>query len=370
MTEETTPSPTSAFPKLMPLPRVERPVHLPVPSPAEVKTAADLPDRLLLGDLIPESFRTEAKGWSAEWRDADGPSVRVKCAGPMLSVEQRFEGDSRISLVAARGFADLIEVVRTGNPRDWLERLGARLETRYNLRVFPHKEEDAVAGDFPDGHLLSLVMPVPADRLLELYELHQRLGDDGGIRTGIDAYLRLTFSVVNYLEGRNPPMLSHPVGLVLHHVNALGAPAAELPIREVDPEGTAAWTLRRSHYLYLAHCHLREVGRLVDRLAAAGFIGPGGAGGEGYPGGPEFNAILLPFGYEYAARNAYWFDPDRRRRVFYPEFADPGDRNQLGGTRGDLWTKALLRDARKASERLKADTLKAYAEGSAGPQPG
>jgi hypothetical protein len=156
---------------------------------------------------------------------------------------------------------------------------------------------------------------------------------------------------------------------MLHHVNTLGTPTAEMPVRELDPEGVAAWTLRRSHYLYLAHCRLREAGRLVDRLAAADFVGP--AGSEGYPGGPEFGAALLPFGYEYVVRNAYWFDPERRRRIFYPEFADPGDRNQLGSTRGDLWTKALLRDARKASEQLKAETLKAYAEGMAGgPQAG
>jgi hypothetical protein len=211
-------------------------------------------------------------------------------------------------------------------------------------------------------------MPVAAERLMDLFELHKRLQKDAAIRTGIDAYLRLGFSVVNYLEGRNPPMLAHPAGLVLHHVNALGTPAAEMPVREEDEEGLAAWTLRRSHYLYVAHLHLREAARFAARLAEAGLLGAAD-GGEGYPRGPEFAAALLPFGYEYAAQNAYWFDKDRRRRMFYPSFADADDRNALGavqgGAGGDLWTKALIRDAMKLSEQFKADTARGFAEGLA-----
>jgi hypothetical protein len=184
---------------------------------------------------------------------------------------------------------------------------------------------------------------------------------------------------VNYIEGRNHPMLAHPAGLVLNHVNALGTPAAEMPVREEDEEGIAAWTLQRSHYLYIAHCHLRELSRFVARLAAAGFIAGPGTGNaqtgmkEGWPSAPEFGAALLPFGYEYVAQNAWWFDKDRRRRMFYPNFGDADDRNQLGGQSGDIWIKALIREAQKAAEFNKADTARIFAEGmaaTAGETPG
>lgn len=357
-----------AFPKLIPLPAVERPVRLPGVAPGEVKSAADLPPRLLLGDLVADSFAADAKGWSAEWRDADGPGVRIRCAGGLLGVEQQFAGLSGLSLVGAERFADLLHLLRQTHPREWWDKLAEDLEGRHNLRVFPPREEDPVGADFPDGYLLTLLLPVAADRLGDLFALHQAMAADAGLRTGIDAYLRLGFSVVNYLEGRNPPMLSHPAGLVLHHVNALGTPAAELPVREVDETGQAAWTLRRSHYLYVAHCHLRDVARLADRLARAGFIGAAG-GGEGYPRGPEFAAALVPFGYEYAATNAYWFDARRTRRLFYPHFAEAEERNALGAGNGDIWIKALCRDAAKAAERNRADTLRAYAEGVAEGRP-
>ncbi len=366
---ETPPSDTApAFPKLLKLPAIERPYTLPVLAPAEVKSAADLPDRLLLGDLVPDSFRFEKKGWSAEWRDPDGYRTRFRYAGNLSSLELDYRGDEAVTLTTAERFADLGQTVQTIHPGAWLDKLARHLEGRYNLRVFPHREDDAVGGAFPDGHLLCLVMPVAAERLMELFELHKRLQKDAAIRTGIDAYLRLGFSVVNYLEGRNPPMLAHPAGLVLHHVNALGTPAAEMPVREEDEEGLAAWTLRRSHYLYVAHLHLREAARFAARLAEAGLLGAAD-GGEGYPRGPEFAAALLPFGYEYAAQNAYWFDKDRRRRMFYPSFADADDRNALGavqgGAGGDLWTKALIRDAMKLSEQFKADTARGFAEGLA-----
>ncbi len=361
---ETTPAGAApAFPKLLKLPPIERPAHIPVATPAEVKAAADLPDRLLLGDLAPETFRFEKKGWSAEWRDADGHKARYRYAGHLSSLELSYEGEEAVTLVTAERFAELAQTAQNIHPAAWLDKLAARLEPRYNLRVFPHREDDAVGASFPDGHLLTLVMPVAADRLMALFELHKALQQDAAIRTNIDAYLRLHFSVVNYLEGRNPAMLTHPAGLVLHHVNALGTPAGELPAREVDEAGQAAWTLRRSHYLYVAHCSLREAGRFVRRLAEAGFIGEAGGTREGYPHGPEFGAALLPFGYEYAAKNAYWFDQGRRRRMVYPDFADAEDRNALGGTSGDVWVKALIRDAQKAADQLKADTVQAFAEG-------
>lgn len=355
-----------AFPKLIGLPAIQRPVTIPVDKLAEVKSAADLPDRLLLGDLVPESFKHEKKGWSAEWRDADGHRAKFRCAGGLSSLELVYGGDEAVTLVTAERFAELAQTIQNIHPGAWLAKLAEGLERRYNLRVFPHREEDAVGGDFPDGHLLSLVMPVPADRLMALFDLHKRLQDDPAIRGGIDGYLRYGFSVVNYVEGRNHPMLANPAGLVLFHVNALGTPAAEQPEREEDEEGTAAWTLQRSHYLYVAHCHLRDAARFVERLAAAGFIaGEADAGREGWPGGAEFGAAILPFGYEYAATNAWWFDREGKRRMFYPRFADADDRNQLAAHSGDIWHKALIRDAAKAAELCRTDTVRVFSEGMA-----
>lgn len=348
------------FPKLLPLPSVERPVHVPVAAIADVKSAADLPSRLFLGDLVADSFTPMKKGWSAEWRDADGHLARLRSAGHLSSLEFAYDGDETVTLVTAELFSELGQSIQNIHPGAWLDKLAGRLEPEYNLRVFPHREDDAVGGDFPDGHLLSLVMPVPADRLTALYDLHKRLRDDAAIASGIEAYLRLAYSVVNYVEGHVPSMLSHPVGLVMHHVNALGTPAAEMPARETDSEGRIAWTLRRSHYLYVAHLHLRDAARLIERLAAEGFIGRKDAGGEGYPNGAEFGAALLPFGYEYVAKNAWWYDAAGSRRIFYPSFADPDERNALATHSGEVFVKSLFRDAQRIAEQFKTETAREF----------
>lgn len=361
MTTMTTPT----FPKLLQMPGILRPVSVPVADLAAVGSAADLPSRLFLGDLVADSFKPVKKGWTADWRDADGHLTRFRYAGGLSSLELSFAGDDAVTLVSATRFADLGASVQGIHPGAWLAKLGERLEAMYNLRVFPHREDDAVGGDFPDGHLVSLILPVPAERLAGLFALHKALCDDAAIRTPVDAYVRYAFSSVNYIEGRCHPMLAHPAGLVLYHVNALGTPAAEMPVRETDPEGVAAWTLQRGHYLYVAHCRLREAGRLVERLAGAGFIGAADSGREGWPYAPEFGAVLLPFGYEYAARDAWWFDKARSRRIFYPRFADPDDRQSLGGQSGDIWLKALVRDATKAAEQCRVETARAFAEGVA-----
>lgn len=361
MTNQTAPS----FPKLLQLPVIQRPLSVPVDDMAAVHAAEDLPSRLFLGDLMTESFKPVKKGWTADWRDDNGYLTRFRYAGGLSSLELAFAGDESVSLVSAKRFSELGASIQGMHPGTWLAKLGERLEVMYNLRVFPHREGDSVAGDFPDGHLFSLVMPVPADRLMDLFDLHKQMQGDAAIRTPVDAYVRYAFSSVNYVEGRNHPMLSHPAGLVLHHVNALGTPAAEMPIREVDGEGVTAWTLQRGHYLYVGHCRLRDIERLTGRLAAAGFIGVAGLGKEGWPHGPEFGAAILPFGYEYAAANAWWFDQQGSRRIFYPRFADPDDRQTLGGQSGDVWVKALIRDAAKAAEHCRSDTVRVFAEGMA-----
>lgn len=354
-----------AFPKLLPLPGIVREVHIPVDAPAEVKSATDLPSRLLLGDLVPESFKVQKKGWSAEWRDRDGHWARYRHAGNLSSLELAYAGEELVNLISPERFADLGRIVQNIHPGTWMAKLAETAEARYNLRVFPHREEDAVGAEFPDGHLLSLVMPVPAQSLMALYDLHKNLQTDVEITTPIDAYLRLAFSVVNYLEGPNPSMLTHPVGLVMHHVNALGTPAADMPEREVDPQGQAAWTLRRSHYLYVAHLRLRDAARLIERLADAGFIGHRAGDPEGYPNAPEFGAALLPFGYEYAARNAWWLDRDGRRRMFYPSFADVEERNALATHSGEVFTRSLIRDAQKTAERFRVETAREFMDGMA-----
>lgn len=353
------------YPKLLPLPGVERPVRVPVASPTEVHGEADLPDRLFLGDLVPGSFKLQKKGWSAEWRDAEGHWTRFRSAGHLSSLEMAYAGEELATLVTAERFAELGQTIRNIQPAAWQAKLAERLEPVYNLRVFPHRDDDAVGGDFPDGHLLSLVLPVAADRVMDLFDLHKRLRQDASLRAEIDAYLRYGFSVVNYLEGRNPAMLAHPVGLVMHHVNALGTPAAELPAREADAEGSVAWTLRRGHYIYVAHVHLRDAARLVEGLVEAGFIGRKGAG-DAYPHGAEFAAALLPFGYEYAAKNAWWFDPEGRKRVFYPSFADPDDRHALTANSGELFVKSLLRNAVNTALAFKSDTAREFMLGMAG----
>ncbi|TSA19831.1 MAG: hypothetical protein D4R70_06725 [Betaproteobacteria bacterium] len=339
---------------------MDHPVTLPVARFDAVKTAADLPDRLFMGRLEADSFRLEKKGWRADWRSPDG-LTRFRHAGHLSSLELQWMGEEAVTLVTAEAFSELAQTVQNIHPEAWMRRLAERLEAQWNVRVFPHREEDAVVSAFPDGYQLTLLLPVAADRLMALFDLHQAWATEQVF--ALEAHLRLHFSVVNYIEGRNPPMLAHPAGLVMHHVNALGTPAAEAPEKESDPDGEVAWTLRRSHYLYTAHIALVDAPVVIERLAAAGFIG---AAGDAL----EMGAALMPLGYEYAAQNAWWFDTARARRIFYPTLGDSEDRNALASNSSAIWNKALIRDAQKAAEQCKADTARAVMEGLSRPDPG
>ena len=173
----------------------------------------------------------------------------------------------------------------------------------------------------PDGFMRSILFPVPADRLGELAALHQDMAGDPAIRSPGSGIVSLQNSVVNYVEGKVPEYLASEMGPVLGHMDALGTPSLAAAVREVGRDGTAAWTLRRRHYLYIGTYFIRDIERVVMRFHHAGFVGSyGSTWQEEWPAAPEHCAFVLPAHLVPMAKDIQWFDSLRTRRVFYPDF--------------------------------------------------
>lgn len=309
------------LPEVITFPAIDRPHRSGVAQIADVRRVEDLPSRFLLGDLVTESFTKQGADWFARYEDAAGHHVQLERKGDHLWIRQSFYGSESCSAGAYPTFTQMGQLLAMGVTGEWDAILRERLEQNCNVRVFPLEKDHPNVCGIPDGFMRAVLFPVPADRLVELEALHRDMANDSSFRSPGSGIARLQDSVVNYFEGRVPEYLASEMGPVLGHMDALGTPALAAVVREVGGDGTAAWTLRRRHYLYIGTFFIRDIERVVMRLHRAGFVGPAGSSWqEEWPLAPEHCAFVLPAHLVPMAKDVQWFDSQRTRRVFYPDF--------------------------------------------------
>ena len=300
---------------------IDRPHRSGVAQIADVRRVEDLPSRFLLGDLQTESFTNQGPEWSARYADPAGHYVQLERKGDHLWIRQSFYGSESCSAGAYPTFTQMGQLLAMGVTGEWDAILKERMEQICNVRVFPLEKDHPNVCGIPDGFMRAVLFPVPADRLGELEALHRDMAADSSFRSPGSGIARLQDSVVNYLEGSVPEFLASEMGPVLGHMDALGTPALAAAVREVGSDGTAAWTLRRRHYLYIGTFFIRDIERVVMRFHQAGFIGPSGSSWkEEWPLAPEHCAFVLPAHLVPMAQKVQWFDALHTRRVFFPDF--------------------------------------------------
>ncbi len=303
-----------AFPQHIPLPRIDRPFrHTRLMSGgltlAEVKEEIDLPDRLIFGDLERGSFHTTANGWSVKYTGRDC-TLELAVDGDQFTASPTFLGVWGMSCGPANRPEAFGQFINLGADQ-WDGVLQRHIEEKYTIRVV---ETDAGQGHYlhlPDGWLKTICVPVSPDRLGDLLDWHMALADDeqlGAAHTGrIDAL----FNAVNYIEGRCPEGYDNAESLMVRSFSTSGMPLRGPVVREVANDGTAAWTLRRTAYLYRLSAFLRDVPRLVELLAQAQFI----------QSAPDLCAVIAPAEPTLvASQMAYWsLQRECRQTWVFPE---------------------------------------------------
>ena len=86
---------------------------------------ADLPSRLIFGDLDESSFKATAEGWQAAYRDGSGNGLELSVTGRQFSAKPTFLGGSGLScgpVDPPRAFGQLLNL---GAPQ-WHARLRER----------------------------------------------------------------------------------------------------------------------------------------------------------------------------------------------------------------------------------------------------
>jgi hypothetical protein len=237
-------------------------------APGDVRTPAQLPQRLYLGSIVPDTFETHARGWSARYRDAD-PDTWVRLdysSGPnLLSAGFTWRGIEGMAVFANGSDWQVFtrQMVRP-LPRAWESELARACAARFNLSYQPAAPSAPSLVGFPDGVMMTLLLPVPPSRLPELTGRLDAIEADPAIKTAVG---------IGVIEVRTRVHLAASTG----------------------PGGKPGHD--ESVHLVQIVCVFREVLRVAEHFRQAGFIGEAATPDHAaYPNGPRWRAVVTPLG--------------------------------------------------------------------------
>lgn len=324
----------ASLPDHVSLPVVERRPTTCSKSPAEVRNAGDLPQRMFMGNLDSAAVRLTESGWVALYRDHNPGTwfeLKYERQSATFFFRQSWNGHECNGGCQATTFNDLIGWA-CGMVLPWELDQKARMdvESRFNAKYIGDTEVRPISAYFPDGRIKSIIYPIPVTRMRDALAFHEKLEHSAEIKTSIRGFFVKGWSAVNYVEGDIPNFIESPLHLFTHTIEQLGLPAVEMPVWETSSGRPSAWTLRRLHYLHIVQVSFRDLLRALTTLCKFGLIGPASTDKrEGFPHAHEFRALILPAGLEVSASQIQDFSRDRLRRTFYPQICTASQMQEL-----------------------------------------
>lgn len=299
--------------------------------PALVRSADDVPQYLILGDLDLSTFQLSAGGWSARWQGLEEDThfdVTFKAPEGRWEVRQTWCGlDGGFSTYPARIPLDKLigQTLYMQFPQNWDREAKSKLESEYQITVVEQAENAYTFCGIPDGALRTIVFPIAVRNLRPVRQWIQDVVDESLLAYPITVEAKLVFQALNYLEGKAPEWTSQEAVAFNQSVMETGLVPHGFPVREEANDGSAAWTLRRE--IYFLFIGLPFAG-LTDFLSRMGSVnGPIRTAAD-----PDFRFELrptvLPAGFEYQAESLALWDKARTTRSFI-KFAPPGETNDV-----------------------------------------
>jgi hypothetical protein len=297
----------------------------------------DLPSRLIFGDLVPDSFNGEGDSWSVEYRDATGNGLDLAVYEGRFEAKPIFLGSEGMSVGPARHREAFGQLINLGADQ-WDGVLKDYLVARYPIQVAPVNREQPHSLFIPDGWMKTILVPVATEQLEGLLAWYMALADDTSLAAGHSGAVDLLFNAVNYLEGKCPAGWDDPAQLMVRGLITCNAPIHSQVVREEANDGSAAWTTRRSAYLFSCTAFLRDVPRIVESLSEAGFISAE----------PDLCSAVVPVEAALASSEMQWWSPHQECRMTWV-WEDNQTENIVADVDADLETaKRLVQQAKEA----------------------
>lgn len=228
-------------------------------NPKAVNNARDLPPYLVMGSLDEGSFNLSQGNWSARWQGTDPGTyltIEYELARTQYTITQFWHGidggtsryRDHIPLPVIVGQALNFEF-----PNAWDTLAGAYFPEKYSLTYLPRMKSVPGIFGIPDGFFVTIAIPVHVSELDRAVVTVSSLCRDREFTSPMYAQAHRTFQAINYIEGKAPASKADPVNLFIPNFFETGLLPLAMPVREVAPDGSAAWTVRRHTYVVCIH---------------------------------------------------------------------------------------------------------------------
>lgn len=309
----------STLPDRIPLGIVQRDFRDGVSTADRVRSVQDLPSRLFLGQLNEASFSSTSDGWGARYQ-GESTGIDLTWDRKNLAATQHWHGHEAITNIGDGTFDKLLQAGFVH--AQWLRDLPTVLAPALNVFVEAGDGERTVTFYYPDGLMLTLLLPVAFEHLDVCPVLMGHLNGESKICAPVLAELQRGWSVVNYIEGSSPQVGYPPDATDQYALQVFGLPTLEPARVDARGDGVRALTVRRQHYQLVMQVFLCDLPQVLMQLASHGLVaerpGLGKSHAEQYPDAPEYSAVVLPVAIGPFVKQLVFFDDARTRRVVYP----------------------------------------------------
>lgn len=295
--------------------------------PALVRSAGDLPQYLILGDLDPSTFEQSAGSWSARWQGTEDDTyfdVAYKADVGRWEIRQTWCGlDGGFSVYSTRVPLNKVigQALYLQFPRLWDSEAKSRLEARYQITVIEQPEGAYTFCGIPDGAFRTVIFPIAVRNLRPVRQWIQDIIEQSPLTYPINVEAKLVFQALNYLEGKAPNWTMQEAVVFNQSVIETGLVPHGFPVRESANDGSAAWTLRRDIYFLFIAVPFAGLTDFLSRMVTEN--GPIRAASE-----PdlrfELRPLVIPAAFEMQTESLAFWDQARTTRSFL-QFALPGE---------------------------------------------
>lgn len=295
--------------------------------PALVRSANDLPQYLILGDLDASTFRKAAGGWSARWQGTEDDThfeVAYKADAGRWEIRQTWCGlDGGFSVYPTRMPLDKViaQALYMQFPRNWDSAAKSQIESEYQITVVEQPENAYTFCGIPDGAFRTIVFPIAVRNLRPVRQWIQEIVEESPLTYPITVDAKLVFQALNYLEGKAPDWTMQEAVAFNQSVIETGLAPHGFPVREVANDGSAAWTLRRETYFLFIGLPFAGLTDFLGRMVTDN--GPIRAASD-----PdlrfELRPVVIPAAFEMQTESVALWDQPRTTRSFL-QFARPGE---------------------------------------------
>jgi hypothetical protein len=241
--------------------------------PSLVRSAEDIPQYLILGDLDPSTFEQSSEGWSARWQGAEEDThfdVAYKAETGQWEIRQTWCGlDGGLSVYPARMPLDKMigQALYMQFPRNWDAAAKSQLESAYQITVVEQPENAYTFCGIPDGAFRTIIFPVAVRNLRPVQQWVQDVVEQSPLTYPISIDAKLVLQALNYLEGKAPEWTAQEAVAFNQSVIETGLAPHGFPVKEVANDGSAAWTLRREIYFLFIGLPFAGLTDFLNRMA-------------------------------------------------------------------------------------------------------